>query len=306
MGASGGGGRGDDGRRAAPGRLRHRLAGPRRLGDRSGVGDVVDRPVGQVHADRPELVADRRRGPRGRRPRPVPGTAADGRHADLPPASPQCRDGAPDPPRGGRDPGSSASPLAQVSIDDHAINVAAVDPATYRNYNPDQVAQFQQEWNRIARGEMALRPSSVGRCPGTASSGWGARRRAADPRRRLRAADPPGGRDRQRQLGEDARHAPGNALLVSTGIHTPLSIRKPIQRIVGGQASVQRIDAAARFGLDPSVAQIARLIGTTPTWWARSATPSSAVATSRRDPAWVASHISPRWSRSSAPSPATG
>ena len=27
--------------------------------------------------------------------------------------------------------------LAQVSIDDHAINVAAVDPATYRNYNPD-------------------------------------------------------------------------------------------------------------------------------------------------------------------------
>ena len=48
--------------------------------------------------------------------------------------------------------------LAQVSIDDHAINVAAVDPATYRNYNPDAAAQFQQEWDRIAGGEMALRP----------------------------------------------------------------------------------------------------------------------------------------------------
>ena len=48
--------------------------------------------------------------------------------------------------------------LAQVSIEDHAINVAAVDPATYRNYNPDAVAQFQPEWNRIAAGEMALRP----------------------------------------------------------------------------------------------------------------------------------------------------
>ena len=54
----------------------------------------------------------------------------------------------------------------------------------------------------------------------------------------------------------------GNALLVSTGIRTPLSIRKPIQRIVGGKASVQRMDAAARFGLDPSVAQTALLVGT--------------------------------------------
>src|SRR4051794_36533979 len=47
--------------------------------------------------------------------------------------------------------------LAQVSIEDHAINVAAVDPATYRNFNPDAVALFQPEWNRIAAGEMALR-----------------------------------------------------------------------------------------------------------------------------------------------------
>jgi hypothetical protein len=46
---------------------------------------------------------------------------------------------------------------AQVSVQDHAINVAAVDPATYRNFNPDAVAQFQPEWNRIADGEMALR-----------------------------------------------------------------------------------------------------------------------------------------------------
>jgi hypothetical protein len=50
--------------------------------------------------------------------------------------------------------------LAQVSIDDHAINVAAVDPATYRNYNPGPVAEFQQEWDRVAGGEMALRPST--------------------------------------------------------------------------------------------------------------------------------------------------
>jgi hypothetical protein len=49
--------------------------------------------------------------------------------------------------------------LAQVSIQDHAINVAAVDPATYRNFNPDAAAQFQPEWNRVAGGEIALRTS---------------------------------------------------------------------------------------------------------------------------------------------------
>jgi hypothetical protein len=51
---------------------------------------------------------------------------------------------------------------AQASIEDHAVNVAAVDPATYRNFNVDRVATFQPEWNRVAGGEMALR-SSFGR-----------------------------------------------------------------------------------------------------------------------------------------------
>ena len=64
---------------------------------------------------------------------------------------------------------------------------------------------------------------------------------------------------------------PGNALLVSTGIRTPLSIRKPLQGIVGRQASVTRMDAAARYGLDTSVAQTAFLVGRPPTRWGRSA-----------------------------------
>ena len=62
--------------------------------------------------------------------------------------------------------------LAQVSIDDHAINVAAINPATYRNYNPYQVAKFQQEWNRIAGGEMAIRPQFRKQVPKAASCGW--------------------------------------------------------------------------------------------------------------------------------------
>ena len=154
--------------------------------------------------------------------------------------------------------------LAQVSIDDHAINVAAVDPTTYRNYNPSQVAQFQQEWNRIAGGEMAIRPQFRKQVPKNGFVRMGTRSDAPLVHVGVYAPQIPQvdaivNQKWVKTLGMRR----GNALLVSTGNRTPLSIRKPIQRIVGGRASVQRMDAAARLGLDPSVTQTALLVGTT-------------------------------------------
>jgi hypothetical protein len=158
--------------------------------------------------------------------------------------------------------------LAQVSIEDHAINVAAVDPATYRNFNTQPVgvdrtvAQFQPEWNRIAGGEMALRPAFRKQVAKNGYVRLGGR------------SDAP-----QVHVGAYAPQIPqidavvnnswvktlgmhqGNALLISTGIRTPESIRKPIQRIVGHRASVQRLDVAARLGLDPKAVQTAFLVG---------------------------------------------
>jgi hypothetical protein len=84
---------------------------------------------------------------------------------------------------------------------------------------------------------------------------------------------------------------PGNALLVTTGQTAPASLRKPIERIAGGQASVQMLDAVARFGLDIKVQQTAFLVGTV----------ADAVGTFNYtvlgggriapEPAWVSSHI---------------
>jgi D-alanyl-D-alanine carboxypeptidase len=153
--------------------------------------------------------------------------------------------------------------LAQVSIDDHAINVAAVDPATFRNYNPETGPRFQQEWDRVAGGEMALRPRFRKQVPADGYVRMGTS--ATAPRVHVGAYAP--------QIPQvDAivndtwvktlGMRRGNALIVSTGIHTPLSIRKPIQRIVGGKASVQRMDVAARLGLDPGTTQTAFLVGT--------------------------------------------
>src|SRR3954447_561105 len=183
--------------------------------------------------------------------------------------------------------------LAQVSIEDHAINVAAIDPTTYRNFNPIAAAQFQPEWNRVAGGEMALRQRFRTRIAKDGFVAMGA------------GADAP-----EVHVGVYAPQIPqvdaivndswvktlgmrrGNALLVSTGIRTPRSIRKPIQRIVGDRASVQRLDVAARLGLDPQAVQTAFLVGS-----AADAVGSysySVLGGGRIAPqqAWVSSHIS--------------
>jgi hypothetical protein len=185
--------------------------------------------------------------------------------------------------------------LAQVSVQDHAIDVAAVDPATYRAFNPVRVARFQQEWDRIAGGEMALSPRYRRQVEKDGYVRMGSKDDA--PRIHVGAyapqipqVDAVVNESWIKDLGMRA----GNALLVSTGIRTPLSIRKPLQRIVGHQASVTRMDAAARYGLDTSVAQTAFLVGS-----AAQAVGSFSYAVLGGgqivpQQAWVARHISTR------------
>ncbi len=152
--------------------------------------------------------------------------------------------------------------LAQVSVQDHAINVAAVDPATYRAFNAERSARFQQEWDRVAGGEMALSPRFRRQVQRDGYVRMGARSDAPQVHVGAFAPQIPQVDAVVNQAwAHDLGMRPGNALLVSTGIRTPLSIRKPLQRIVGRQASVTRMDAAARYGLDTSVAQTAFLVG---------------------------------------------
>ena len=239
----------------------------------TGSSDPAGSSTGQVatgspsdleHPDGPDLGADDRPGARGRRTGPVPRAAADRRHADLPPAPLSDADGAPDQagPRG--EPGSSGSPSRRSASTTTRSTSRRSTPRRTATTTPTQVAQFQQEWNRIARGEMALRPQFRRQVPKDGFVAMGARSDAPQIHVGVYAPQIPQvdaivNESWVKTLGMRR----GNALLVSTGIHTPLSIRKPIQQIVGGRASVQRMDAAARFGLDPSVAQTALLVGTT-------------------------------------------
>ena len=151
---------------------------------------------------------------------------------------------------------------AQASIEDHAVNVAAVDPSTYRNFNVDRVATFQPEWNRVAGGEMALRGRFGRQVSKKGYVRLGARADAPEVHvgaysPQVPQVDAVVNQTWIKTLGM----VPGNALLVSTGSSTPAHLRKPVQRIVGHSASVQRLDVAARLGLDPHAVQNVVLVG---------------------------------------------
>ena len=154
--------------------------------------------------------------------------------------------------------------LGQVTIENQALTIAAVDAATYRRFTPRHAAQERAVWDRVAGGELAVSPR-LGR-------------RLQDEDGNLILGN-----------GEDApvvhigAYAPqattidmvvntawienldnmvfGNGLLISTDDIDPSEIRRPIHRIVGNRASVQDLDIASRLGLDPNVKQTAYLTG---------------------------------------------
>jgi hypothetical protein len=181
--------------------------------------------------------------------------------------------------------------LAQVTIENRAVNVAAVDPATFRNFT--QFANKRTVWNRIADGELSIEPALE--------------RRTQDDYLRLGAAkDAPRvhvGTELEQlpqvdvvlnqKWGAELGMTPGNAMLISTGQASPKVVRPRIQRLVGDDVSVQRLDVAALLGLDTSAlvqtafltgGSVAAVVGT----FSYTVLEGGRIAP---DPAWVSSHI---------------
>ncbi|MFC6285398.1 M15 family metallopeptidase [Nocardioides sp. GCM10027113] len=187
--------------------------------------------------------------------------------------------------------------LANVTIENRAINVAAVDPATYRRFTPANSAQLQEAWDRVAGGELAITPR-LGR---RLEDEDGLVRLGADkdaPTVHIGAYAPQATQVDvvlNEKWAEELGMELGNAVLLSTDEVAPDAVRKPLQRIVGEDASVQRLDVVARFGLDTSVQQtavltggsVAQVIGT----FNYRVLGGGRIAP---EPSWVASHIESR------------
>ena len=184
--------------------------------------------------------------------------------------------------------------LSEAVIENEALTVAAVDPASYRTFVPQRDADFQEAWDRLAGGELALKKRLQGKVP-------------MDAEGYLRlggAVDAPSvhvGAYIQQQPLVDAvvnqtwvetlGMTPGNALLVRTGAAAPARVAKRVQKVVGDSTSVTLVDKATRIGLQPGAQQVAIVTGTV----------ADAVGVYRYtvlgggriapDPAWVRSHI---------------
>ena len=190
--------------------------------------------------------------------------------------------------------GVESMAMAQVSLENTVINVAAVDPATYRRFTPSQSAQLQEQWTRVAGGEVAVLPELAKKLPLDAQGYLRLGNSRDAPRAHVGAFAPQipqvDAVVNEAWIGTLGMKA-GNALIISTGLTSPQSLRKPIERLAGANASVQEMDAVARYGLDTSVQQTAFLVGSV----------ADAVGTFNYtvlgggrvapDPSWVSAHI---------------
>jgi hypothetical protein len=184
--------------------------------------------------------------------------------------------------------------LSEAVIENQALTVAAVDAGTYRTFVPQTSADFQQAWDRVAGGELALKKRLRSKVP-------------VDPEGYLKlgtATDAPsvhvGAYVAQQPLIDAVVNDTwvdtlgmkrDNAMLIRTGRAAPGKVRHRLEKVLGPDAAVTPVDKASRIGLDPGAPQVAVVTGTV----------ADAVGVFKYtvlgrgriapDPAWVRDHI---------------
>lgn len=184
--------------------------------------------------------------------------------------------------------------LLQVSIENRVLNLAAVDPATYRRYAPGELPANQEIWDRVAAGELAVGKAVAKRLPFDDADFIELTNEVPGIHLGVMAPQITNAVDAvvNEKWGEALGATPGNALLVSTGLTAPDAVVGPLSKMLPKDTSVERLDAVARFGLDPDAVQTAQVVG--------SFAEAVGVFTYRPigggriapDPAWVAARIS--------------
>lgn len=184
--------------------------------------------------------------------------------------------------------------FAQVVIENRSLNVVAVDPGTYRNFTPLSASDFQEVWDRVAGGEAAIDLQLKDQLP-VDEQGYlklGAADQAATIHVGAYADQVEGLVDVvvNEKWGEDMGMPVDNALLISTTMTAPDRVAEPLEKLLGEEFSVQRLDVVARTGIDPGAVQVAVPVGTV----AEAVGHFTYTVSGGRvipDPAWVSSHI---------------
>jgi hypothetical protein len=149
--------------------------------------------------------------------------------------------------------------LGNVGIENRVINIGAVDPSTYRNFTVRESAELQEQWDRVAGGEVALEKKLARQLQD--KGGYltlGNDEDAPDVHIGAYAPQVPQiDAVVNEKWGEELGIPTDNAMLINTGIHSPRFVMEDLQRIVGDDAAVSILGP----DLDPGAQQIAVLTG---------------------------------------------
>lgn len=159
--------------------------------------------------------------------------------------------------------------VADVGVNNRVLNVAAVDPGTYRNFAPLYSAELQAQWDRVAGGEMAISDELQTRKL-VDKQGWmplGSDEDAPQAHVGAEAAQVPQVDAVVNELwGEKLGMPMGNAVLVTTGIDSPQVVMTALQKVVGDVAAVSILGPDVSVGsfltAVPTGGSVAEAIGT--------------------------------------------
>lgn len=178
------------------------------------------------------------------------------------------------------------------TTDGKFYNIAAVDPGQYRAFTGSRSAEFQEQWDRIAGGEIAIMDRLQKELPvdgdGYVDIGKQRIHVGAWSPAEVDAIDVMV----NAKWGEELGLKSDNAVLINTGIASPQAVREVIEKRFGKKRfSITALDIVAQEGIDLGTFQTVVPVGAF----------SDAVGSFRYtpigggriapDPAWVRSHI---------------
>lgn len=155
--------------------------------------------------------------------------------------------------------------IGQISVEGKTFNVAAVDSAGYRRFTGTGSAQFQDQWDRVANGEIAVLEEHTKRLPldedGYLAVGSG--EQVHDIHVGAYSPSQVGTVDAVVNVGwgEELGLTAGNALVISTDQIAPDDVRDRIERFAP-DLSITNLDIVAETGIDPETYQQAVPVGT--------------------------------------------
>ncbi|MDZ5619284.1 M15 family metallopeptidase [Nocardioides bizhenqiangii] len=155
--------------------------------------------------------------------------------------------------------------LTQIPVENKVLDVAAVDPAEYRRFTVSDSAQLQDQWDRVAGGEVAVALELKGRVPldeeeylAFATGGTTHKLHVGAYGQQVGTIDAVVNEGWAEELGM----VRGNALVISTGGVSPQAVNERLTKLIDERTTVYGLDAVAEYGLDTDAVQVANTVGT--------------------------------------------